>query len=315
MDIEELKARHFKVLVLDEAQWIKNPDSKVTRAAYELNADFRLALSGTPVENSLEDLWSQFQFLNPGLLGQRQYFKDQYIKPILDNVPGAAASLQQKIKPFLLRRLKKEVAKELPPKTEKILYAELSEEERNLYASIMAASQKEVIEKVQQGASVFEALEALLRMRQACCHPSLIPGQQAFGSAKLDLLMKSLGTAIAEGHKALVFSQWTSFLDLMEPEFDKKGISYLRLDGSTRDRAGVVDSFQSSDGPSVLIMSLKAGGVGLNLSRADHVFIMDPWWNPAVEDQAADRAHRIGQENPVMVHPIVALDTVEEKIC
>lgn len=313
-DIESLKVKSFDVVVLDEAQWIKNPDSKVTRAAYQINGKFRLALSGTPVENSLDDLWSQFQFLNPGLLGNRQYFKDQYVKPILEMQGGASAMLQAKIKPFLLRRMKKEVATELPPKTETVLYAELSETERELYDSILAASQKEVVSKVSAGGSVFEALEALLRMRQACCHPSLIPGQEAADSAKLRLLMDTLETALAEGHKALVFSQWTGFLDLMEPVFKEKDIPFLRLDGSSRDRGAIVDAFQDEKGPPVLIMSLKAGGVGLNLSRADHVFIMDPWWNPAVEDQAADRAHRIGQENPVTVHPIVAMDTVEEKI-
>ncbi|SMF68860.1 DEAD/DEAH box helicase [Pseudobacteriovorax antillogorgiicola] len=314
LDIETFKAKSFDIVVLDEAQWIKNPDSQVSQAAFQLNASFRVALSGTPVENSLEDLWSQFQFLNPGLLGNRQYFKDQYVKPILDGQAGASAYLQRKIKPFLLRRVKRDVAKELPPKTEKVLYTELSETERQIYDALRAATQKDIVEKLNAGGSVIEALEALLRMRQACCHPSLLPQQQAASSSKLNLLLETLETALAEGHKALVFSQWTSFLDLMEPRFKEAEIPYLRLDGSTRNRGTIVDAFQKIDGPPVLMMSLKAGGVGLNLSQADHVFIMDPWWNPAVEDQAADRAHRIGQENPVMVHPVVALDTVEEKI-
>jgi SNF2 family DNA or RNA helicase len=206
------------------------------------------------------------------------------------------------------------VAPELPPRTETVLYAELSAEERQLYDSLYATTRQEIVRKLQAGGQVMEALEALLRMRQACCHPALIPGQQAARSAKCELLLDSLSVALEEGHKALVFSQWTSLLDLLEPLFAEQGIPYLRLDGSTRDRGRIVEQFQNPDGPPVLIMSLKAGGVGLNLSQADHVYIMDPWWNPAVEDQAADRAHRIGQQNPVLIHPLVALNTVEEKI-
>ncbi len=313
-DIETLETIHWAAIVLDEAQWIKNPDSQVTQSAYRLRGDFRLALSGTPIENSLEDLWSQFQFLNPGLLGHRHYFRDEYMKPILEGQAASLALLRNKIKPFLLRRMKNEVAKELPPKTEQILYTELSEKEQSLYDSIRLATKSEVIEKLNAGGSIFEALEALLRMRQACCHPSLLPQQSAETSSKVQMLLEKLTTALAEGHKALIFSQWTSFLDIIGSALSSAKINFLRLDGSSRNRGSIVSEFQSNDGPPVLIMSLKAGGVGLNLSRADHVFIMDPWWNPAVEDQAADRAHRIGQENPVMVHPIVAMGTVEEQI-
>jgi superfamily II DNA or RNA helicase len=314
IDQELLASEKWDTLVLDEAQTIKNPDSQVTRAAYRMRADFRVTLSGTPVENRLEELWSQFHFTNPGLLGGRQYFQDQYATPISDGRPDAAKALRTKIRPFLLRRLKSDVAKELPPRTDLVLECDLSDEERAVYDAIRAATQKEVVERLRAGGSVLQALESLLRLRQAACHSALVPGQQAASSTKVIELCAALEQATAEGHKSLVFSQWTSFLDLIEPHLERSQIPMLRLDGSTRDRQGIVDKFQSSSGPPVLLMSLKAGGTGLNLTAADHVFLMDLWWNPAVEDQAADRAHRLGQERPVFVYRLVAKDTVEERI-
>jgi SNF2 family DNA or RNA helicase len=314
IDQELLAAQSWDVAILDEAQLIKNPDSQVAQAAYRLNARFRLTLSGTPVENRLEELWSQFQFTNPGLLGGRQFFQDQYATPIADGRPDAARSLRTKIRPFLLRRLKSEVARELPPRTDLVIECELSEGERAVYDAIRAATQKEVVERLKEGGSVLQALESLLRLRQAACHSALVPGQHAATSTKVQELVAALEQAVAEGHKALVFSQWTSFLDLIEPHLATANLKASRLDGSTRDRQGVVDRFQRADGPPVLLLSLKAGGTGLNLTAADHVFLMDLWWNPAVEDQAADRAHRIGQERPVFVHRLVAKDTVEERI-
>jgi superfamily II DNA or RNA helicase len=304
----------WNTLVLDEAQTIKNPESRIAQAVQKLKGRFRLALSGTPVENRLDDLWSLFAFLNPGLLGGRKDFRERFSRPIEDGQAAVAERLRQIIKPFILRRLKRDVAPELPPRIEKVLYAELWPEERQIYTALQAATRRDVVEKLQAGGSVIEALEALLRMRQACCHPALLPQQEAPHSSKLTVLMESLEVALAEGHKALVFSQWTSLLDLLEPILQTAGMRYLRLDGSTTDRQAVVDAFQNVDGPPILIMSLKAGGVGLNLTQADHVFILDPWWNPAAQDQAADRAHRIGQDRTVMIHPIVALDSVEEKI-
>jgi SNF2 family DNA or RNA helicase len=214
----------------------------------------------------------------------------------------------------VLRRLKRDVAPELPPRTDIVLHAELSPDERSLYDGIRAATRDDVVQRLRAGGSVLAALEALLRLRQASCHPALVPGQTADDSAKLKVLMENLDEAVSEGHKALVFSQWTSFLDLVEPHLASAGLPYGRLDGSTRDRAGVVARFQDEAGPPVLLISLRAGGTGLNLTAADHVFILDPWWNPAVEDQAADRAHRIGQDRPVMVHRLVAAQTVEERI-
>jgi SNF2 family DNA or RNA helicase len=259
-------------------------------------------------------LWSQIHFLNRGLLGGREDFEERYARPVADGVPGAAARLRERIRPFVLRRLKQEVAPELPPRTEAELRCELTPEEREVYDTVRAATLREVVENLKAGAGVLKALEALLRLRQAACHSGLIPGREAETSSKVALLLESLDEVIAEGHKALVFSQWTSLLDRVEPHLAAAGIAFERLDGSTRDRAGVVARFQDDAGPPVLLASLKAGGTGLNLTAADHVFLLDPWWNPAVEDQAADRAHRIGQERPVMVYRLVAEDTVEERI-
>jgi SNF2 family DNA or RNA helicase len=313
-DVELLSARAWDTVVLDEAQNIKNSDSQAARAAFDLDARFRITLTGTPVENRLEELWSQFHFLNRGLLGGRPDFQERYAKPIMEGDGHAVERLRARIRPFLLRRLKREVARDLPPRTEVVLRCILGDRERELYDAIRAATQKDVIEQLQAGGSVLAALEALLRLRQACCHPQLLPGQVADGSSKLELLMRTLEEALAEGHKALVFSQWTSLLDLAEPQLERAGIAFCRLDGSTRDRGEVVDRFQDAAGPPVMLISLKAGGTGLNLTAADHVFLLDPWWNPAVEDQAADRAHRIGQDRPVLVQRIVAAETVEERM-
>jgi superfamily II DNA or RNA helicase len=312
---EEVLAKHaWDTLVLDEAQTIKNPESQVAQAACRLQAAWRVTLSGTPVENRLEELWSQMNFLNRGLLGGRRDFQDRYARPIAEGVDGAAERLRERIRPFVLRRLKQDVAPELPPRTDATLYCTLGESERQVYDAVRAATRDEVVAKLREGGSVLAALEALLRLRQAACHPALVPGQVAETSSKVERLRESVETVVAEQHKALVFSQWTSMLDLIEPHLRAASVPFLRLDGSTVDRAGVVAAFQSADGPPVLLISLKAGGTGLNLTAADHVFLMDPWWNPAVEDQAADRAHRIGQDRPVMVYRLVAEDTVEERI-
>ncbi len=314
LDQALLTGQSWDTVVLDEAQAIKNPQSQVAQAAYSLNGRFRLAMTGTPVENRLDDLWSQFRFLNPGLLGSREAFQDHFVSPIHRGDSEAAAGLRSRIKPFLLRRLKREVAPELPPRTEILLHCELTSQERDVYDALLAASRDEVIRHLQEGGSVIAALELLLRLRQACCHSALIPGQSAASSSKTALLVETLEESHAEGHRALVFSQWTSYLDLIEPQLKSAGIRYSRLDGGTPNRQEIVREFQSPDGPPVLLMSLKAGGVGLNLTAADHVFLLDPWWNPAAEDQAADRAHRIGQKNPVMIHRLIAKDTIEGKI-
>lgn len=295
---------NWETIVIDEAQNIKNTTTQVSKIAHQLKGDFKIALSGTPIENDLEDLWSQFQFINPGLLGDRSQLRDEPIEVI-----------QRKVKPFILRRLKTEVAKELPPKTEITLENELNENERHLYESLLLTHHKEVIEKLNSGeTSVIGALELLLRLRQACCHPRLIPGETAYSSSKCDLLFEMLSSSLSRGHKSLVFSQWTAYLDILEEMCVSKKISYLRLDGETKNRSELIEKFQSTEGPPVFLISLKAGGVGITLTAADHVYLMDSWWNPAVEDQAADRAHRIGQTKPVIVYRLISKDTIEEKI-
>jgi superfamily II DNA or RNA helicase len=315
LDIEALEATQWDTIVLDESQTIKNPDSQVARATYRLRGAFKVNLSGTPVENSLEDLWSQFHFLNPGLLGNRKEFEESFAEKVRGGDAGAAQALRKRVAPFMLRRMKRDVALELPPKTEVVLECELDAQERVVYDGVLAASRSEVMANLAEEKDLLSVFEVLLRLRQACCHQALVPGHGgAPSSSKVRLLVESLRRSIDQGHRALVFSQWTSFLDLVEPALQEEGISWSRIDGSTVDRDGVMRGFQQPDGPSVLLLSLKAGGVGLNLTAADHVYILDPWWNPAVEDQAADRAYRIGQENPVIVHRLVARDTIEERV-
>jgi superfamily II DNA or RNA helicase len=314
-DVEDLAARSWDAVVLDEAQAIKNPDSQAARAAFALRARQRIALTGTPVENRLEELWSQLHFLNPGLLGSREDFEERVARPVARGDEEALARLRERLRPFVLRRRKAEVAPELPPRSEVTVRVALDEEERTLYDAVRAATREEVVARLREGGSVMAALEALLRLRQACCDVALLPGSERDApSSKLALLADRLETALADGHKALVFSQWTALLDRVEPLLGERGITFVRLDGATRDRGEVVRRFQDPQGPPVFLISLKAGGTGLTLTEADHVFLLDPWWNPAVEDQAADRAHRIGQERPVLVHRLVAEHSVEERV-
>jgi superfamily II DNA or RNA helicase len=315
LDLAKLKKVPWKIAILDEAQLIKNPKSQAAQATYQISADFRLALSGTPIENRLDDIWSVFHFLNPALLSSYQLFQKRYCQPIAAGDSERMGLLRQRLQPFMLRRMKKEVAEELPPRTDVVLYCQLSEEEQNLYQSILLATRKEIIDKLQGGGNVLQVLEALLRLRQACCHPSLLPGaRKPPSSTKLDLLLTCLEESIANEHQSLVFSQWTSLLDVIGTRQQEQGLPWLRIDGASKNRQEIVAEFQGNNKIPVLLLSLKAAGVGLNLTAADHVYIMDPWWNPAVEDQAADRAHRIGQRNPVLVHKLVSKNTVEEKI-
>jgi len=314
LDTSALASEAWDAVVLDEAQAIKNETSQTARAAFQLHAAFRVALSGTPVENRLTELWSLMHFANPGLLGGRSDFAERYADPIAQGSPDAAKRLRAKIRPFVLRRMKRDVLPELPARTDAILHVELDEAERSVYDAVRVATKRALAAKLAEGGGVLAALEALLRLRQAACHSALVPGQQAETSSKVERLLEALSEAAADGHKALVFSQWTSLLDKVEPHLHAAGVPFTRLDGTTRDRGDVVDRFQDEAGPPVMLVSLKAGGTGLNLTAADHVFLLDPWWNPAVEDQAADRTHRIGQERPVIVYRLVAKDTVEERI-
>ena len=313
--------RPWRSLILDEAQRIKNPESHVARVARGLNAKFRLALTGTPLENRLLELWSIFECLMPGFFGPRSAFRRRYSIPVERNRDeDALHRLQRRIRPFILRRLKSEVAQELPPRQEQVLYCELGPKQRRLYEQVRNTYRQSVLRKVDQssvGRSTLPVLEALMRLRQACCDPALLPFPEAEAvteSAKLDLLVDTLDKTIPAGHRTLVFSQWTSLLKRVIPRLDKNHWEYLYLDGRTTKRHELVKQWNLPDGPPVFLISLRAGGAGLNLTGADHVIHLDPWWNPAVEDQATDRAHRIGQTRPVVAYRFVAKDTVEEKV-
>jgi superfamily II DNA or RNA helicase len=306
-DAGVLTPTEWDTVILDEAQTIKNRESQVTQAAFELKGRFRIALSGTPIENSVSDLVSILGFACPGAVTRD------------DTAELSSEQLKRRVRPLILRRLKKDVAPELPERTESVLRCALSSKEREAYNVLAYATQSEVAQWMQNrtGKAALQALESILRLRQACNHLALVPGQTASReepSSKLALLMEQLEAAFANGHRALVFSQWTSFLDLIEPQLKARGLGYARLDGTTRDREAVVRDFQRSDGPPVMLLSLKAGGTGLTLTAADYVYIVDPWWNPAVEAQAADRAHRIGQDKSVFIYRLVAEDTIEEKV-
>jgi SNF2 family DNA or RNA helicase len=314
LDQELLEKIEWDCLVLDEAQAIKNSDSQATQSAHALRARFRLALTGTPIENRLEELWSEMQFANPGLLGNLTSFKRRFVEPVSRGDSAVADRLRNRIRPFVLRRMKTEVAKDLPPKTEDVLWVELEQPERTIYDAILGDSRRQLLSSEGQPKSVIEALEVLLRLRQVCCHSGLLPGRVETSSSKIDRLFESLDEVIAEGQKAIIFSQWTGLLDRVEPALHERGVTFVRLDGSTRDRESVVRRFQEESDCPLLLASLKAGGTGLNLTAADHVYLLDPWWNPAAEAQAADRAHRIGRDRPVFIHRLIARDTVEERV-
>lgn len=319
LDVELLKQREWTYAILDEAQAIKNPDSQTARAARQIRARHRLCLTGTPVENRLEELWSLFRYLMPGFLGSVEAFRERFARPIENGDPKARDALRKRVQPYILRRLKQQVAKELPPLTDMVVRCEMGADQRRVYDAVRMAAredvQRAIAERGVQGATM-QVLEALLRMRQACCDPLLLPGEVGVGagSCKLERLEELLVEMACDDHKALIFSQWTSLLDLVEKRLEKLGIPWVRLDGSTRDRQTVIDNFQSPEGPPVFLLSLKAGGTGLNLTAADYVVHLDPWWNPAVQQQATDRAHRIGQDKPVVSCRLIAEGTVEERI-
>jgi superfamily II DNA or RNA helicase len=315
-DIERYKGVTFSAVVLDEAQHIKNPESQNARAACALSAQSRFILTGTPLENSLRDLWSLFEFLLPGYLGTRQDFKDRYEAPLLNGERGPLWNrLSRRLRPYLMRRRKQEILSELPEKIEQVIEVELSPEQKSVYTQLQLAARAHLDELRKQvsGAARMRVLTALLRLRQACCDLRLL-GSKSGSSSKLNALLELIEEAIDGGHRALVFSQFTSMLDIIADTLETMGISFCRLDGSTRNREEVVDRFQRDERIPVFLISLKAGGVGLNLTAADTVIHFDPWWNPAVEAQATDRAHRIGQRRVVTSIKLIARDTVEERV-
>jgi superfamily II DNA or RNA helicase len=319
-DVEVMKSLPWHLVVLDEAQAVKSPDARATRAVCQLNTNNRLCLSGTPIENNLEELWSQFAFLMPGLLGDRRGFAKRFRTPIEKNGdPVCRAQLIQRIQPFILRRTKSEVATELPPKHTILRRITLAPDQRELYETIRGTLYETVREQMAErtlAQSRIIVLDALLKLRQACCDPRLVKLASARSvetSAKLEDLLEMINELIPEGRRILLFSQFTSMLDLIKPRLVEAGIKFVELRGDTRDRAEPVRSFEAGEVPLFLI-SLKAGGRGLNLISADTVIHYDPWWNPAVENQASDRAHRIGQTKSVFVYKLIAVDTVEERI-
>ncbi len=319
-DIETLCRQKWGLAILDEAQAIKNAAAKTTQAVCRLEAQQRLCLSGTPVENHLGEAWSLFSFLMPGILGSHAEFTKRYRTPIEKRGDADRKDLlARRLKPFVLRRLKSNVATELPPRTDMVRRVALPDDQRDLYETVRHAMNEKVLEEISNkgfNRSRIVILDALLKLRQVCCDPRLVKMKAASGvksSAKLAELMEMLPTLIEEGRRILLFSQFTSMLDLIKKELAKTDIAYVELRGTTKDRRTPITEFQSGKVPLFLI-SLKAGGVGLNLTAADTVIHFDPWWNPAVENQATDRAHRIGQDKPVFVYKLIAEGTVEERI-
>ncbi|WP_296943182.1 DEAD/DEAH box helicase [uncultured Massilia sp.] len=316
-DEDALRRHRYHLLILDEAQYIKNHRSKAAQTACLLDARHRLCLTGTPVQNHLGELWSQFNFLMPGLLGDDKTFRARYRKPIeQDGDVLRKDLLARRLKPFLLRRTKDKVATELPPKTEIVLHVDFGSAQRDLYESVRVAMDERVRDEIDRrgvARSQIVILDALLKLRQVCCDPRLFQPASTAGSAKLDALLELLDTLLSEGRKVLVFSQFTSMLALVEQALRARGVAYALLTGDTEDRAATVAAFQQGEVP-VFLVSLKAGGVGLNLTAADTVIHYDPWWNPAAENQATDRAWRIGQGQPVFVYKLIARGTLEEMI-
>jgi SNF2 family DNA or RNA helicase len=320
-DADRYHTVQFDTVILDEAQHIKNRQSQNAQAVKSIRAHHRLVLTGTPMENSVLDLWSIFDFLMPGYLGSANDFRERYELPIARNRdPQIQKRLARRIRPFVLRRLKQEVAPELPNKIEHVAYCELTDAQASVYQQILQASRREVFEVVgNQGfaKSRIVILTALLRLRQVCCDLRLLKLDQPDSpnpSAKAELFNELLDEAIDGNHRVLVFSQFVELLQILKQSLDQKEITYCYLDGSTRDRTGEVARFQQNPNTPVFLISLKAGGVGLNLTGADTVIHFDPWWNPAVEDQATDRAHRLGQSRVVTSYKLIARGTVEDKI-
>ncbi|MCZ6623167.1 MAG: DEAD/DEAH box helicase [Deltaproteobacteria bacterium] len=307
----------FDYCILDEAQTIKNARTLSAKAVRLLRADHRLALSGTPVENHLGELWSLFEFLNPGMLGNASVFRMGGVKGRNPDVKTRSL-LARALRPFILRRTKGQVARELPQKTEQTLYCELEPRQRKLYDELRQYYRSRVLTHLERDGMnkvKFQVLEALLRLRQVACHPGLIDKTRvAEPSAKIVVLLSQIDQVLEEGHKALVFSQFTSFLAIVRDRLDRANIPYSYLDGRTRDRKARVECFQNDPNLKLFLISLKAGGLGLNLTAADYVYLLDPWWNPAVEAQAIDRTHRIGQTRQVFAYRLIAQDTVEEKV-
>ncbi len=308
---------HWHTVVLDEAQAIKNAATKRSQAVMALQSDFRMVATGTPLENHLGELWNLFRFLNPGLLGSLDQFNQRFAAPIeKERDADARSRLRRLIQPFMLRRTKAQVLAELPARTEIVRAVDLSPQEAALYESLRRSALERLADsEATAGQKSLQILAEIMKLRRACCHPQLVAPELGIGSSKLAVFGELVEELLANRHKALVFSQFVDHLSLLRAWLDERGVRYQYLDGATpmQERKVRVDAFQRGDGD-IFLISLKAGGTGLNLTAADYVIHMDPWWNPAVEDQASDRAHRMGQQRPVTIYRLVARGTIEEQI-
>ena len=319
-DIEQYSNFNFKYVIADEAQYIKNNNTKNAKALKELRSEVRFALTGTPIENSLAELWSIFDFIMPGYLYSYKKFKDEFETVIIkENDTATMQRLQKLVAPFVLRRIKKEVLKELPDKTEQIMYSKMDEEQQKLYNSYLALAKVKMKQEIASNGfekSKFKILSLITRLRQICCHPKLFLEDYNGESAKLNQCLEIIEGAIAAKHKILLFSGFTSMFDIITKELEKRGIEYSILTGQTKvdTRIEMVDEFNKDDNIKVFLISLKAGGTGLNLTGADMVIHFDPWWNLSAQNQATDRAYRIGQRNNVQVFKLISENSIEEKI-
>jgi superfamily II DNA or RNA helicase len=315
---ENLKQYEFLYLILDESQTIKNPESKAFQAVTELKSRFKLVLTGTPIENSLIDLWSQFEFINPGLLGDLTFFKYQFVNPIeRDNDEKRQEQLKRIISPFIMRRTKGAVATDLPALTEQFRYCSMSDSQKTFYEEEKSKVRNEILSSIDEVGvekSTMMMLNALMKLRQIANHPLMVDKSYQADSGKFDEVVESLENMYSEDHKVLIFSSFVKHLELFQQLFESRGWKYVMLTGETRNREEVVNTFQTESDCKFFLISLKAGGVGLNLTAADYVFLLDPWWNPASEMQAINRAHRIGQQNKVFVYRFISAETIEEKI-
>jgi SNF2 family DNA or RNA helicase len=318
LDIDILKTYQFNYIILDESQAIKNPTSNIAKAVRKLNSQHRLVLTGTPIENNTMDLWSQMSFVNPGLLGAQTFFRNEFLTPIEKKKDvDKKLKLNSIIKPFILRRHKSQVARELPEKVENVQYCNMSEDQEKLYEEAKSYYRNKILEHIEEkgfAQSQIVLLQGLTQLRQLANHPRMVDEAYGGDSGKLEDVLDKLKSIVSEDHKVLVFSQFVKHLSIIKNYLQEEGIPFAYLDGSTKNRQGQVENFQHDENIKVFLISLKAGGVGLNLTAADYVFILDPWWNPAIEAQAIDRAHRIGQDKKVFTYKFISRNTVEEKI-
>ena len=317
-DIDFFSRQHFGIVVFDEAQMFKNRDSQLYQAVQSLQAEHFVALSGTPIENSLSDLWSLMNVINHGLLGNHSSFQKYFIRPIDNGFNELHLNiLNRLVKPYILRRTKDEVLQDLPERTDELIFCELSSEQKKVYEQELSKARNQILEQTLEQAGnnrTFNALQAIGRLRQIANHPRMVDIDYKGSSGKVQEVFRMLETLAGSGHKVLLFSDYVKYLDLVAEEMDERGWKYAMLIGTTKDRERQISTFNTDKECQFFLISLKAGGVGINLTEADYVFILDPWWNTAAEEQAISRAHRIGQKQAVFVYRFVTTGTLEERI-